>query len=542
MGIRRGLGITWILLAAGMGFALPPHGVPCTGPQAITAKLHAHPTTENAIALGNWFAANKQFQCAVETFRGAIKADPHSAQLYYLEGVALVALNRPAEALPALEDSVRLESDVIKPHLMLAHLYDQAAQHDKAEEQWKQALEIDPHSVPGLEGLSADLLARQDYMDVIGLLRNAPRTEQLAIDLSKALGMLNYLDDANKVLSEALQLSPGSVPLASALTVVLIKQVRYQDAINLLQKTVEKNPGNQEAEVQLFRVLVLTNHIDLARPIGPKLLARRPRDSEVLYLNGIVDRSVGDYPQAKAHLEAAVAIDPNFFNSRYNLGMVLVFLHEWKEAAEQLEKAIALGATEPQVHFELAKALRGLGEDDRALEEMKQYQQLKKAEETELEAAEAAAQGDKDLEAGKIPEAIAHYREASEGQPDNAFYRFKLALALHQTGDGAGERAQLEAAIKLKPDLAGAQEQLGYLLSRSGDAEGAIEHFRMAVHATPAWVEAWINLAGELAETGKFPEARDAVATALRLDPGNAEAHELSDQLARDPAAQQAHP
>jgi Flp pilus assembly protein TadD len=291
--------------------------------------------------------------------------------------------------------------------------------------------------------------------------------------------------------------------------------------------------------VELFRVLVLTNHIDLARPIGPKLLAERPRDSEVLYLNGIVERSVGDYPQAKTHLEAAVAIDPSFFNSRYNLGMVLVFLHEWKEAAEQLEKAVALGATEPQVHFELAKALRGLGENDRALEEMKQYQQLKKAEEASLEAAEAAAQGDKDLDAGKVAEAIAHYREAAEGQPDNGFYKFKLAVALHQSGDGAGERAQLEAAIKLKPDLAGAQEQLGYLLSRSGDAEGAIEHFRLAVRATPAWVEAWINLAGELAETGKFAEARDAVATALRLDPGNAEAHELSDQLARDPAAQQ---
>jgi len=222
--------------------------------------------------------------------------------------------------------------------------------------------------------------------------------------------------------------------------------------------------------------------------------------------------------------------------------MVLVFLHEWKEAAEQLEKAIALGATEPQVHFELAKALRGLGENDRALEEMKQYQQLKKDEEVSVEAAEATAQGDKDLDAGKVAEATAHYREASEGQPDNASYKFKLAVALHKAGDAAGERAQLEAAIKLKPDLAGAQEQFGYLLSRSGDAEGAIEHFRMAVHATPAWVEAWINLAAELAETGKFPEARDAVATALRLDPGNAEARELSDQLARDPAAQQAHP
>jgi Flp pilus assembly protein TadD len=292
----------------------------------------------------------------------------------------------------------------------------------------------------------------------------------------------------------------------------------------------------------LFRVLVLTNHINLARPMGPKLLVERPHDSEVLYLNGIVDRSVGDYAQAKAHLEAAVAIDPDFFNSRYNLGMALVFLHEWKEAAEHLEKAIALGAPEPQVHFELAKALRGLGENDLAQEEMKQYQQLKKAEEANLEAVTAVRQGDKELEAGKVKEAIAHYREATEEVPDNAGYKYKLALALHQAGDTESERAELEKAVKLNPDLAGAQKRLGYLLSRSGDSAGAIEHFRLAVHAAPAWVEAWINLAGALAEAGQFDAARDAVATALRLDPANADAHELSDMLARDPSAQQAHP
>src|ERR1039458_2791223 len=228
------------------------------------------------------------------------------------------------------------------------------------------------------------------------------------------------------------------------MTVVLVKQLRYEDAIDLLRQTVRKNPGNWDAEVKLFRVLVLTNNINIARPMGPKLLAQRPHDSEVLYLNGIVERSVGDYAQAKAHLEAAVAIDPDFFNSRYNLGMVLVFLHEWKEAAEQLGRGMAGGATEPQAHFELAKALRGLGEDDRALEEMKQYQQLKKTEDAGIEAATGAAQGDTELAAGKVTEAIAHYREAADGQPDNANYKFKLAIALHRAGDTPGERAQLE--------------------------------------------------------------------------------------------------
>jgi tetratricopeptide (TPR) repeat protein len=508
----------------------------------MVAKQHAHPTTENAVVLGSWYASHKQFDCAVETFSGALKADPNSAQLHYLEGLALLGVGRPSEALPAIQESARLDSSVIKPHLMLAFLYDQNGHKDLAEEQWKQALAIDPKSVAALEGLSTEFLARQDFIAVITLLKDAPRTEKLAISLSKALGSLDYLDEASAVLTEALKASPSSVPLASALTVVLIKQRKYQDAINLLKQTVQQNPGNLEAEVQLFRVLVLTNHIDLARPVGPKLLAQRPQDPELLYLNGIIDRSVGDYALAKTRLEESVTRDPNFPNSRYDLGLVLVYLREWKEGKEQLEKALELGATEPQVHFELSKALRGLGENDRAAKEIQQYQLLKKSEEANLEADLSSAQGGVALAAGKVDEAISHYREAVAGNPKNAIYKYQLSIALNQAGDTEGEKTQLEEAIKINPMLPGAQNALGYLLSRGGDADGATEHFRMAVQAAPAWVQAWINLAASLAVQTHFDEAREAAATALRLDPENPQARKLSDRLAQDPAAQQAHP
>jgi tetratricopeptide (TPR) repeat protein len=514
----------------------------CDGPPALAATLRADPTTENAIALGNWFAGHKQFDCAYTTFRTALEADPQSAQLNYLVGLALIGEGKASEAVAALQDSIRLQPDAIKPHLILAHVFDKQEDHDKAIEQWRQALDIDPNSIPALEGMSANLLAKEDYVGVVTLLKDAPRTEKLAINLSQALGVLNFLNEAKQVLTDAMTLSPNSVPLASAMTVVLVKQLRYQEAINLLQQTVDANPGNLDAELQLFRLLVLTNHINQARPMGPKLLAARPHDPEVLYLNGIVERIMGDYPQAKAHLEEAVASAPNFFNSRYNLGMVLVFLHEWPEAAEQLQKAIALGAIEPQVHFELAKAYRGLGQDDKAQQEMTRYQTLKKDDETALEASESAAQGDKDLSEGKVKDAIDEYRAAAEGQPGNAEYKFKLALALNAAGDMAAERTALEEAVNLNPKLPAAQKQLGFVLSRSGDVHGAIEHFRLAVQASPAWVDAWINLAGELAEAGQFSEARSAVANAIRLDPANPQARELSDQLARDPSAQLSHP
>jgi tetratricopeptide (TPR) repeat protein len=539
---RPGAKFAGLVLAVISGTATTAAHAVCNGPADLLAKLKAHPTTDNAVLLGSWYASHKQFDCAVATFRGALKSDPQSAQLHYLTGLAYVDGNRTADALPELQKAVQLDPQVIKPHLMLAFVLDQEGKRQEAEEQWHQALAIDPASTTALEGLSQDLLDRNAFIDVVILLRNAPHTEKLTINLARALGNLNMLDDARDVLTEALNAHPSSLPLSRALIVVLVKQLRYQDAIDLAQHIVDVNPGNQDAELQLFRILVLTNHINAARPIGPKLLAKRPHDAEVLYLNGIVLRAVGDYPGAKALLEQSVAIDPSLPNSHYELGMVLVFLKDWAPARQELEKSIAMGAKEAQAHYQLALALRGLGETEQAKKEIQIYQEQKSSDETQLEAVMKAAQADDEIKSDKLQDAIGHYKEAVAAQPNNANFKYKLALALHQSGDADGERAQLEQAIQLDPNLAGAQNELGYLLSRSGDSAGAIQHFQSAVHAAPSYLDAWINLAAEFAMTGRFPEAHDAIAMALKLDPQDERAQKLNDRLSRDSAAHQSQP
>ncbi|MGA2653976.1 MAG: tetratricopeptide repeat protein [Terracidiphilus sp.] len=541
MGMQRRPCTPAILLTACLAFADIAHAA-CTGPQALTAKLRAQPTSENAIQLGSWFAGHKQFDCAAETFRSAQKADPNSAQLHYLEGLALVGSGQESTAIPALQKAIQLQPGVIKPHLLLANLYEHAGNTTAADDQWKKALAIDPKSAIALDDFSSALLARKDYVGIVDLLERAPRTEALTIRLAEALTELDHLNDANAVLLEAMKLSPDSLPLANAESVVLIKQRSYLEATKLWKYMAERHPGDRAAELPYLRVLVLTEHNDLARPLGLKLLAQTPHNWEVLYLNGVVDYAVGDYANSKAHLEEAVSLVPDFFYSRYHLGVVLVALHEWKEAKENLEKAIALGELDKKVHYELAMALHGLGETDRAAQELQQYQDYRQTEEKNTEAASLTAQAEAELTAGNVKDAVEHYRQACDVSPNNAGYKFKLSVALHKAGDLEGERAQLEQAVKLDPQLAPAQKQLGYLMARSGDAAGAVEHFQLAVHAAPRWVEAWINLAAELAVEEHFPEARDAAETALRLDPTNEQARKLNDQLAHDPAAQQAQP
>ena len=534
-------GIKCLLLAAGLGFAGTAHAV-CNGPQAMVAKMGTQPSAANVAALGNWYAGHQQFPCAIETFRAGLKTNAGSAELHYLLGLALLASKQPAQAMPELQKSAELAPDQLKPHLLLASLYDEAGKSDEAEREWRKAIAIDPKSEPALDGITTLLMKRKDYAGVIQVLQSAPRTEKLSIPLARAFGLLNYPSEAEKVLNQALKEHPESLPLQKAMLVVLVKQRNYEEAIRLAKAMNESHPDDADAELDYFRLLVLKSHVDEAVPLGPKLLAARPKDPEVLFLNGLLRRAVGDNAQAKIYLEQAVALQPESMHSHYELGNTLVLLKEWGEAKQELEKAIAMGASDPEVHFALAKALRGLGETDRATQESQIFQQMKKDDETRLEAAESVAQGDTSLDAGKVAEAVAQYKEALEQQPDNPNYHFKLAIALNRAGDTAGERQELEKAIALNPRLPGPQNAMGYMLSRAGDADGAVKRFQQAVQAAPGWPEAWINLAAELAVTRRFSEARQAVAKALELDPQNQEARELSDQLARDPAAQQDHP
>jgi Tfp pilus assembly protein PilF len=85
--------------------------------------------------------------------------------------------------------------------------------------------------------------------------------------------------------------------------------------------------------------------------------------------------------------------------------------------------------------------------------------------------------------------------------------------------------------VKIDPTFALAQNQLGYLMTRSGDPGAAEAHFRQAVKSAPAFTDGWINLAATLALEKHFLEAQEAVANALRLEPTNAQALQLSQDL-----------
>ncbi len=506
-------------------------GANCARPQALETKIRTQPDSETYVQLGTWFGDRKQYACAVDAYRAALKLEPGSARLSYLLGLGLYYAGNPQEAVSSLQQSIQLMPEVLKPHLILAGALGQLHRMDEAKAEWEAALKIDPRSTIALDGLSKSLIAAGDYRSVIELLHSSPPSEDLTLDLARAYDMGGMPDEAAKTLDQAVRAHPSSLRLSEALVMILARQAHFEEAAALAAKRVRLHPHNIAAQELYLHVLVLNDDIKSAEPLARRLLTAAPHDFGVLYLNGVIERESGQYPAAHKHLEEAVTLDPSHYNSRYNLGVVLAELGDPKGAREQLEKALALGATEPQIRFKLAAVLRSLGETQLAQDQLKLYQQEEKAKADRTLAASKSAQAAKEFESGDPAKAAALYREALTAYPKDASLAYKLAMALDRTGNTEEERTALEQAVQIDPDFALAQNQLGYLASRSGDTASAEEHFRQAVRASPGYTQAWVSLAATLGMESRFPEAQEAIASALRLDPNNAEAQQLRKEL-----------
>jgi tetratricopeptide (TPR) repeat protein len=504
----------------------------CVAPQLLRGKL-THPNASAYSELGTWFGGQKQYACASEAYRKALTLDPGSSRLSYLLGLSLYSAGNLQEAVLALQESIQIAPEVLKPHLLLGAALDRLQRKTEAEAEWRAALKIDPDSTTALDGLAKHLVDDKKYGEAVGLLHSTAADESLTLDLAQAYVGLKRLDDASKLLTSALEKKHLSLPLANTLAAVYLKQVRYQAAVKLTEKTVRQHPSDFQTQRLYLQALVLAGNTAIARPLAHKLLAQSPHNFDLLYMNGVLERDAGEFEAARGDLQQAVTVEPKTAAPHYELGLTLSQLNDPKGAKEQLEQALELGATEAEVHFELAKILRSLGENSEASDQLKLYQQGLLERNHRALAASKAAQGDKELAGGAASKAVAFYRDALDATPDDAQLNFKLAVALDRIGDIAAERAALEKAIQINPDLAEAQNQLGFLDSRGGNSANAERHFREAVRAAPGFTEAWVNLAATLGLESRFSEADEAVTSALRLEPNNPQALLLRQTLAK---------
>jgi len=131
---------------------------------------------------------------------------------------------------------------------------------------------------------------------------------------------------------------------------------------------------------------------------------------------------------------------------------------------------------------------------------------------------------------GKKEEQKAALETAVRLDPNLVEARYALANLERQLGDTQASRAQFATVQHLRAteanhDLALGDVRAGVVLAEKHDYDSAIEHFRKAVAIDPYLGEAHFDLAGALLEKGDVMGAIKSFREAIRVAPEWAEAH-----------------
>jgi len=154
------------------------------------------------------------------------------------------------------------------------------------------------------------------------------------------------------VLREGLNNDPDSLPIADELAVVLMLHGRDAEALATLDLALEKHPDDQPTQLLCLRILVSATPqgsragsqaaSDLSKSVGGSISQRNPRIAG----SGL--------SAARTHLERCIALNPSYYQA------IMSWNHsgkDWRPARRKLEfeKAIAMGDSEPEVQYDLAK-------------------------------------------------------------------------------------------------------------------------------------------------------------------------------------------
>ena len=336
---------------------------------AIKETARAH------IKVGDGLLALKDVVNAIVHYRKAVELEPAS-------------LDAQTANVRGWNEAVRLAPLIPENHIGLAQALQEKKDFINAEEEFNQALKLDPENVvakKGLELLAQDKLKAEAYkfLDEALRLQSEGKYDEAidqyvkAIEINSKDSRLHYnvgtafqakgdLEHAGRAYKKALEIDPLNEKAKSAIE-FLTKQVTNKKFQDLSSRAIElQNASNYLEAITTYLAAISLN----------------PADAAIYYNLGTAYQASGDLNNAKTQYQKALDLDKN--NETYknaiklldaDIANPLIQSAISKQTANDLPGAIAdytmaleLVPNDAQTHFNLATAYQGNKQDDLAIQ------------------------------------------------------------------------------------------------------------------------------------------------------------------------------
>ena len=279
------------------------------------------------------------------------------------------------------QSALEIDDSLPEVHTALGYLYWHTGDFDRADQQFRMAINTDPNFYEAYAGLSDNLFS-QNRIDESGLILQQLIELQPAYWRSyKMMGSYYYRlgDDANALsnFQRVTDLTPDNAPGWNNVGAVNYMLGNLEEAANAWQRAIDIAP-TQSMYSNLGTMYYYLGQFQDSVEMQRKALELAPDDFRMwgrmaaayLQLDGRTAEASAAYKKAIALAEAILAVNPNEPDANKNIA--LFYAHTGKDgvAVRSIEKALQLTPSDPDTHFFAALTYLVLGDKDRSLSEL----------------------------------------------------------------------------------------------------------------------------------------------------------------------------
>ncbi|MAC52048.1 MAG: hypothetical protein CME31_05850 [Gimesia sp.] len=256
-----------------------------------------------------------------------------------------------------------------------------------------------------------------------------------------------------KELQKDYEADQQNLALAGEYAANLLSHRKKQEARELAQSVLSRNPAQPQAALTIARLELLSEDLPAALAIMQPALKAKTDDVELLGLAGKILLKQKQYPEALAIYEAAHKKYP--YQTEWLQGLAIIYRHltEDQKQKEALLKLVYLDPTDVDSMQELMYLYQSEGD---LKETLHWGQAALQIDVLDPETHECLAETALKL---KQPElAIREYRVLLQLDGKNTEARYQLANALFESGKKQEAETEVEQLLKLNPDHAAGRE------------------------------------------------------------------------------------
>ena len=509
-------------------------GDPKAAVAAWQQAVKAQKSPRSAFGLARASYAAGDSAAAGSAARDALTQNPnHVGARILLARISSAARSGEADALSLLgsitkNPAVASPDELVNAQTLLGDIHLARSRMSQAEGAYSEALKINPKAARALNGLGDALYRAGRFSEAQA--RFEASTQADPDDLSAKVGVaksklaLERVDDASANLKKLRDTYPASVPVAYWYGRAL-EAAGNRVVAETVYRGVLKAPSNDPQTVDVYIALALLQSQQGRNDEAQKTLAdaraKLPDVPGIHKALGEVALSQGRYPQATTEFRQALSLDAEDLGARFRLGVALRRDGKFEEAGKAFDEVGAVDKDYPGLALERGLLFETSGRTEEALKE--------------YEGALAKAPKDPDLmlrvgcgkvSAGRAKQAEELLRKVLSERPNSAESNHCLGRALLLEGTRLAEALRLlERAVELDANRAEYQLYAGWAANDAGNVPKAEHALAEALRLDQGLADAYWQR-GVLRQ--RQGAARDAIADltrALELRPSRYEAH-----------------